>query len=366
MVFFLQGLRGFVLLCNLIHHRRILIQVLCAFLFATMGMFASAICTPASPLPTPQETLQTTADLVKVDVSVADRRGNFLAGLTQKDFRILDNGMEQATAFFLPVETPAQILVMVETGPAVYLIRSEHLTAAYALLNGLDPSDRVALVAYDQAPRQILAFTSDKPALLSALGEIQYNIGMGDLNLYGSLSQVLDWLNPITGKRAVVLLTTGLDSSQPSRRNALVQKLLRDDIVIFAVALGGELRSSAKAKLPHKRNTFANSPNTNVVSPVPENTVSFAQADQDLRSLTATTGGNAYFPASREDFLSIYREIAAAVRHQYVLGFIPSHDGQYHSLAVELLARSGQSRKPGSRKPEYKVFARAGYLAPGP
>jgi VWFA-related protein len=350
----------------LIDHRGILVQVRCAFLFATMGMFALAICARACPLPNPQEALQTTADLVKVDVSVADRRGNFLAGLRQEDFRILDNGKEQATAFFLPVETPAEILVMIETGPAVYLIRSEHLAAAYTLMNGLDPSDRVALVAYDQAPRQILAFTSDKSAWLSSLGEIQYNIGMGDLNLYGSLSQVLDWLNPIRGKTALVLLTTGLDSSQPSRRDALVQKLRRVDIAIFAVALGGALRSSTKAKLPNKKDISANNLNTKVVSPVPENTVSFAQADQDLRGLAATTGGNAYFPSSREDFLSIYRKIAAALRHQYVLGFVPSHDGQYHSLAVQLVARSGQSTKPGSRKPEYQVSARTGYLAPGP
>ena len=56
---------------------------------------------------------------------------------------------------------------MIETGPAVYLIHNEHLTAAYALLNGLDPDDQVALVAYDEAPRAILPFTPDKSVLLA-------------------------------------------------------------------------------------------------------------------------------------------------------------------------------------------------------
>ena len=315
----------------------------------------------ASPLP--RQALQATADLVKVDVSVADRHGKFRADLTRDDFRILDNGAEQSTVFFSPAETPAEILVMIESGPAVYLISSQHLTAAYALVNGLAPGDRVALVAYDQSPRQILAFTADKNLLLSALGEVQYNLGRGDLNLYQSLSQVLDWMKPIPGKRALVLLSTGLDSSSASRWEALAAKLRRDDLVIFPVALGGSLRASSGAKLSkNKKDARQNHSAGNDPSSLPESPVSFARADRDLRALAAITGGQAYFPDSGEEFLSIYREIAAALGHQYVLGFVPSHDGQYHSLRLELK----KGRGPGDRRPDYQVFARAGYLAPGP
>jgi VWFA-related protein len=337
----------------------------CGFLIATPSILAGADIALAHPQPIPasQQALQTAADLVKVDVSVADKRGNFLADLSQNDFRVLDNGLEQATVFFMPVETPAQIVVMIEAGPAVYLIHSEHLSAAYALVNGLDPGDRVALVAYDEAPRQILAFTSDKSALLPALAEIQYNMGMGDLNFYGSLSQVLDWLKPVSGKRALVLLTTGLDSSQPSLWGALAEKLRREDLVIFPVALGGALRG---AKSPSKGKPSGSSSVASIRLSPPDTIVSFAKADQALRSLAAITGGSAYFPGSREDFLSIYGKIAAALRHQYVLGFVPSHDGKYHSISVELAASNGQPVRPKKRKAEYHVFARAGYLAPGP
>ena len=76
------------------------------------------------------------------------------------------------------------------------------------------------------------------------------------------------------------------------------------------------------------------------------------------------TGGAAYFPQTRDDFVSIYRQIAAALRHQYVLGFVPSHDGQYHSLSVDLPSAAGHLPKGGQKKTEYHVFARAGYLAP--
>jgi Ca-activated chloride channel homolog len=327
--------------------------------------FACSPLAAASPLPLPQQPLQTAAELVKLDVSVSDAQGNFLAGLTQQDFRVLDNGVEQRTTFFVPVDAPAQILVMLETGPAVYLIHDQHLAAAYSLVDGLNPADQVALVTYDQTPRQILAFTSEKSSLLSALAQIEYNIGMGELSFYASLSQVLDWLEPIRGKRAIVLLTTGLDSSEPSRWQILVDKLRRDDVVIFPVALGASLRSSTKTKPSKPKKTPASHTSGSVPSSAAGNPVSFAKADRDLRALATITGGKAYFPEAQDNFASIYREIAAALRHQYVLGFTPSHDGQYHSLSVELVSPSARSSRERG-KPDYQVFARSGYLAPAP
>ena len=77
---------------------------------------------------------------------------------------------------------------------------------------------------------------------------------MGDLNFYDSISGVLDWLGPATGKRALVLLTTGLDSSAPARWDALVRKLRSEDVVIFAVALGGSLRGDNTKKTKMKKN----------------------------------------------------------------------------------------------------------------
>ena len=336
-----------------------------SFLFsATLGLLAftcvngARIQQPVSPA---QQPLQSTAELVKVDVSVADGRGNFAGGLPQKNFRILDNGVEQPIIFFSPVEAPARILVMMEMGPAVYLIQSEHLTAAYVLLEGLDPEDQVALVSYDQQPHQILAFARDKMALLNALGSVQYNIGMGELDFYDSLSTVLDWLNSVTGKRALVLLTTGLDSSPPVRWDALVQKLRQEDIVIFPVALGGSLRGYSRKKPKAAKNRSGNESKRDGTA-TPNSTVSFAKADRDLQTLASMTGGRAYFPQSGREFQSIYREIASALRHQYVLGFEPAHDGLYHSLSVQLITDGERSTKVTNSG--YHVSAREGYLAP--
>ena len=339
-------------------------------LAATMATCLLVLAVPLSSArvsaPAAQQPIQASANLVKVDVSVMDSHGNFVGGLEQKNFRILDNGADQPLIFFAPVDAPARIVLMIETSPAVYLIHSEHLAAAYALLNGLDPDDQVALVTYNRVPRVIAALTSDKSALLSALGEIHYDIGMGDLNFYDSLSAVLDWFASSPGKRALVLLTTGLDSSPPDRWEALTHRLQGEDAVIFPVALGGPLRGHRDKKPPTPKAAATYDPALKASSAAPNDPLSFARADQVLLTLAAMTGGHAYFPQSANDFLPMYKEIASALRHQYVLGIAPAHDGQFHSLSVSVAEGNAASARNGSKNARYRVLAREGYLAPGP
>jgi Ca-activated chloride channel family protein len=313
-----------------------------------------------------QTPLQTSAELVRVGVSVLDKHGNFLGGLSANDFRILDSGAEKPIVAFAPVEDPAQVLVLIETSPAVYLIHNEHLAAAYALLDGLAANDEVALGTYDQAPHVLLKFTQQKSALLAALGELQYTIGMGELNFYDSLSAVLDWLEPVTGKRALVLLTTGLDSSPPAHWDALVRKLRGSDVVIFPVALGGSLRGNRDKKPKASRGAPKSHQQEAGTSRADGGETGFARADNALVSLATMTGGRAYFPKSDKDFVPIYREIASALRHQYVLGIVPAHDGQFHPLTVEILDKRGQPENRPGKRGKYRAFAREGYLAPGP
>ncbi len=325
----------------------IVAAVICSFCFALPSSRAQESAPPA------QHPIQTTTEIVKVDVSVLDKRGEFVSGLGQKSFRVLDGGVEKPVLFFAPVEAPAQVLVMVETSPAVYLIHNQHLQAAFALLDGLAPDDLVALATYDQAPHAILAFTSDKGALASALGKIQYTLGFGELNFFDSISTAVDWMAPVSGKRALVVLTTGLDSSPPEHWDALVQKLRAQDVVIFTVALGGSLRQSAKKKNEAPARTD-------------ENPLSFEKADAVLRSLAIITGGRVFFPQSPKDFVPMYREIAAELRHQYVLGIAPEHDGKFRPLVVQVIDASGQPASAEGKRPALRIFAREGYLAPQP
>ncbi len=305
--------------------------------------------------PAAQQPLRVATEMVKINLSVMANSGDFIAGLEQKNFRVLDSGTEQPIVFFASTDAPAQIMVMVETSPAVYLIQNEHLTAAFALVQGLAPDDQVALVTYSQEPHAVLSFTTDKTALTNALGQIQYTLGMGQLNFFDSISTVLDWVSPLPGKKALVLLTTGLDSSPPACWDALVQKLRSQDVVIFPVALGGSLRRPLDKKKKPVGATPAN-----------DASLSFENADRALFALADMTGGNAFFPMTPKDFFPVYHEIAAALRHQYLLGVAPAHDGKFHPLTVQILGNEGQPAPKEGKNSVYRVFARQGYQSPGP
>ena len=318
---------------------------------------------PAQPVP---QAIRVSTELVKIDAIVFDKHKNFAAGLAQNDFRVLVDGVAQPVVFFSPVDAPAQVLVMVETSPAVYLIHNQHLIAAYALLQGLAPEDQVALVTYAQSPQGLMGFVTNKSALAAALGQIQYTLGTGQLNFYDSVSTVLDWLAASGGKKAMVLLTTGLDSSSPARWDALVQKLRQTDVTIFPVALGGSLRNYGAKKSKSSKKAGKSAASNAPLDDQTASPLSFEKANEALLSLAGITGGRAYFPVTANDFAPMYREIAASLRHQYVLGIEPRHDGQYHLLSVEILDAHGQPLTAPAKRPEFQVLARQGYQAPGP
>ncbi|MHB8753798.1 MAG: VWA domain-containing protein [Candidatus Acidiferrales bacterium] len=302
----------------------------------------------------PQAKLKVRVSLVKVDASIVNSRGKFVEGLQKQNFHVFDDGAEQPITFFASTDAPAQVLVLIETSPAVFLIHRQHLDAAYALLNGLGPDDRVALATYSDRSRLVQPFTTDKSALAGALAGIQYNIGSGDLNFYDSVSAALDWLSPISGKKALVLLTTGLDSSPAGHWRSLLEKLRGSEVTIFPVALGGALRSFQ-----------GNAPATAGSSAALPPGMSFTAANHALASLADSSGGQAFFPEQDKDFVPIYRRIAAALRHQYTLGFKPpALDGKFHSVRLEIFDSNGRLLPTDGPKHPYRIFARQGYVAP--
>jgi Ca-activated chloride channel homolog len=327
------------------------------FSMVALPATAQGINQQAHPEPEPQ--VKVSAALVKVDVSVVDRKDNFLGDLERKDFRVFDNDTEEPISYFASADAPAQVLVLVEASPAVFLIHRQHLDAAYALLNGLGASDSVALAKYAEQPDLILPFTTDKNQLARQLTGLQYQLGSGDLNFYDSVHSCLDWLSGFPEKKALILLTTGLDSSPEGHWESLEKRVRGSDVTIFPVALGGSLRSymGSPSAVPGSANgsSAANLPG-----------LSFQAADRALHVLADLSGGEAFFPKQDKEFTGIYQRIAAALRHQYTLGFAPARDGKFHSIRIEVLDDKGKPLLTDGSKKRYRIFARQGYEAPGP
>jgi Ca-activated chloride channel homolog len=338
--------------------RRHLLAVLCILVFSSLLLSQRVLSQvlPISPAPAgvqQPEPIRVSVDRVNVGVLVTDPSGKFAEGLQRENFHIFDNGVEQPITDFLNVEEPAQALVLIEAGPAVYLLEGSHLLAAQQFLSGLSPDDRVAVVKYADAPQGLVDFTTNKQSVAGAFDDLGFNLGFGSLNLSASLSKVLDWLASVRGKKTIVLLSTGVDTSSTKQIQDLLNRLQTSDVRILAVSLTGDLRNpppaATKKKSPSPKVAFTSQ--------------QFAEADMLLRQIAQTTGGQAYFPANSNELPTVFAHIAQIVRHEFSLAFIPpTYDAAIHSLEVRVTAQSGES----AGAPAYRVDCRRAYLAPTP
>jgi Ca-activated chloride channel homolog len=335
--------------------RRKLLRVLCILIFSSLPRPQQLVSQglPIAPADGQQpEPIRVSVDRVNVGVLVTDPSGKFAEGLQRDNFHILDNGVEQPITDFLDVEEPAQALVLIEAGPAVYLLEGSHLRAAQEFLSGLSPDDRAAVVKYADVPQGLIDFTVNKQSAAAAFDDLGFNLGFGSLNLSASLSKVLDWLTSVQGKKTIVLLSTGVDTSSTKQIQDLLNRLQTSDVRILAVSLIGDLRNpppAAKKKLPSPKAAFTSQ--------------QFAEADMLLRQITQTTGGQAYFPTNSSELPAVFAQIAQIVRHEFSLAFIPpARDGAIHSLEVRVTAQSGQSADLAG----FRVDSRRAYVAPAP
>lgn len=274
-----------------------------------------------------QGPLRSTVNRVNVGVTVTDSRGQFISGLQRQDFRVFDNGVEQPIADFLPVAEPAQFLLLIESGPAVFLFAKNHMLAADLLLSAMAPGDRVAVAQYSRTPELILDLTGDQSAARMALRSIDFHSGYGELNLFSAISTAVDRLATINGKKSIVLLSTGVDTSPDVDWDRLQKKLQISDVRIIAVSLSGDLRKPAKKrKLSEKEKTDRAELNNG-----------FREADHALRQISQATGGRVYLARNSREITAAYAEIAELLRHEYSLAFAPQAlDGQVHTLRVEV------------------------------
>ena len=318
---------------------RMLVFLLVCLLFASCG---NAQETPA----TRGQTIRVNVARVNVGVVVTDDKGKFVEGLRRDAFHVFDNGAEQPITEFAPIEDPGQVLLLVEAGPAAYFLQDANLFAADAMMKGLSEGDRVAVARYADAPLGLLDFTTDKGAAQAAFSSIRFNLGFADLNLSSSLTSVLDWLDRIPGKKTIVLISTGVDTSPAAAAAALEARLRIGDVRILCVSTSGPLRNGkqgSKVKVEQMQDEFA-------------------AADRRLKAIAELTGGRAYFPMNGRAFQETYKEVAEIVRHEYSLAFaLPAADGAVHSIEVKV-DRSGAGEK--SAGAAYRVDHRRGYQAP--
>lgn len=292
--------------------------------------------------------------LVNVDVVVTDNHGNFIPGLRKENFRILEDGVPQAITNFSPSDAPITIVILMEFSKLGYQIYAANAANwAYGFLSQLKKDDWAALVSYDLKPRIEVDFTRDKREIQNTLARM-YFPGFSEANLFDALIDTLDRLKDVKGKKSILLLASGYDTFSRHTLDDALRRLRQSDVTIFSIGVGKELYEYYEAR-------------GRVGGPA---SIGYLQAENQLRSFARMTGGAALIPRFVGELPNFFQQVAAMLRNQYSLGYIPANktrDGKFRKIKVELVNDDGGPLvvvDQKGKKVKYVIYAREGYLPP--
>jgi VWFA-related protein len=325
---------------------------------------------PPSPADASQPgAIRVGVSLVQVGANVVAADGNSVRDLSQKDFRVFEDGVEQKISYFDASTEPAHVALILDSSPSVLPDSVGIKQAARELADNLAAQDEIAIAEFSAHTYLLAGFTRDRGALERAIASIDVRTLFGDVggsNIYEAVYLAAREVFPdTTGRKAIVLLTDGQDSglglnldaaSMEPRAGAEANRLTFEDVVRALAAQGIEVQVISTQNRPpgmteawladHSKSTLVSSDSRDLR--IPAYTVFLAE-------LVRRVGGQLYFLREQGTLSEIYRRIGENLRAQYTLGFYPvwgSRPG-WHQLRVEVL------NHPGAR-----VVHRVAYYVP--
>ncbi len=299
--------------------------------------------------------------LVNVDVLVTTKSGQFVPGLRKDNFRIFEDGSQQQITNFNVSQAPVTAVLLVEFASTRYILLRDTLVASYSFANTMKKEDWVAVTYYDMQPHILVDFTQDKQAAFGALNQLRIP-GFAETNEFDALYDTLDRLERIEGKKYVILISTGIDTFSKLTLDKITKKIKdTKDVTIFPVSIGWAWREYCET---HGCTGYSHG-----MASLHMSSIDYLQADNELKTFAAMTGGRAFFPRFEAEFSEIFQEIGEDIRKQYSLSYHPTNnklDGTYRKLKVQVVAADGGPLKVKDQKGKdvkIDVVARDGYTA---
>ncbi|MEE8348368.1 MAG: VWA domain-containing protein [Acidobacteriota bacterium] len=294
--------------------------------------------------PEGRASLRVSVNQINVDVTVQDRDGNLIGGLSKHHFKIYENKVEQEVTYFSPVEAPMTAILVTEYSSVIpWEWLYEAWNASYLFADQMRPEDWVAAVAYDIRPEILVDFTQNKAQVFNALRKLN-TPAFRESNFYDAIWDVMDRIEEVENKVAIILISSGLDTFSKKNLDDTLEKARKTNAVIYAISLGGNNR----ARYDQNYSTSTR--------------MDLYQADAVLKALAKYTGGVAFFPRFAQAHKGIFQTISLLLRNQYSLGYVSTNtkkDGKLRKIKVEVMADVDGDGKPDKK---LKVKHREGYV----
>jgi len=290
------------------------------------------------------DVVRTSISLVQLNVGVVDKDGRAITSLTRNDFAVFEDGVRQSISQFEPTNAPFSLVLLLDVSGSTINFRPQLKLATQRFLDALAPEDRVAVIQFNAKVKKLINFSTDRNRTAYAIGNAD---GAGETHLYNALNYALKELEK-EGKRrkAIVVLTDGLDTEMRNVDRAIVAKAQTDDEALTAIKpeASGPLTSILNAADRQGVTIFPlalpSGDPKRLPLPGPDITGIYAAARIRLQSLANRTGGRLTEINRLDQMAKLYAEVAADLRALYTVAYQAPpdrpRDGKWHDIRVEV------------------------------
>jgi Ca-activated chloride channel family protein len=279
--------------------------------------------------------------MVSVPVTVRNADGSFFRGLTQKSFRIFEDGKEQEIVFFAEEALSAHIAVVLDISGSVYPEWGTIKNSTKRFLDNFRPDDNFSLITFNTEFRMMIPWGKRFDLVDSKLSSVYCK---DNTNLWDAIYLVsTDAFDGIDGKKVMIIMTDGMDNQSVYSYAEAVRAAVENGIAIYIVSKTEALRQYYEYRYP-------NVPQVDIQ-------MELAQGEFMLRRLAHDTGGRVLKPNSFGQLDDIYADVSDELRNQYTLGYYSTNkakDGSYREIDVRVTRDARNAT----------ATARPGYYAP--
>ena len=302
----------------------------------------------AGPVDGPEIVVETR--LVTVPVRAMDKNGRFISGLQKSDFKVLEDGTEQEITLFSNESQPFTVALVLDMSYSAKFKAAEIQQAALQFIDQLRPSDRVAVIAFDDDVQVLSGVTLDRDAIRRAIRSTKIDTGT---SLYEAVDTAVNQiLRPVEGRKALVLFTDGVDTTS-KRKTELdnLRDVAETDTLIYPIRYdtfedvqriknapqqmptiglpptGGPPPGSTPPTLPQKGIGFP-IPVSGIGRPDDKGTTreEYNRGEQYLIALAEKTGGRVFVADSLANLSNAFARIASELREYYSISYYPKTD----------------------------------------
>jgi Ca-activated chloride channel homolog len=310
-------------------------------------------------LPQGAPTFRSDVLTVTLDVAVLDNKGNPIPKIPQERFRILEDNTPQKITGYSIGEAPMTVCLVVEFSNRFQRLYTrnwgETLRDAYGFVSTLKPEDYLAVIAYDMRPEILSDFSTDRSQAAEALSRLRIP-AFSEANLYDALVFTGERMQDIEGRKAIVLLSSGIDTFSKLTFDKARHAVQDNGVPIYAIGLAQAQREMQGAMRPGMAGA--------------QSDMNLAVSNEQMKTFATETGGRAFFPRFDGEMPGIFRMVHESMRNNYTLTYQPSNqtkDGKFRRLKVELVNSDNQPLKVVDEKNKpikVQIITKAGYKAP--